>query len=282
MSRWDKPSLLTQQEFRDVRQLQKAAYYDEMELPVDCLPLWQRDDYEQRNRPRVAKLLTGGEALRLADKYRRIPDKKPEHAPFWRGTWTGTKEMCESDNDNGSRGPNGDYYPYIPFGPVDFASHLLNVAGLTFERELSFLDVGGGIGDKAWLAYVYGAERADIVEYNHELVSMAGQYRSQCGAWSSNMKFHECDAFDFDGYGNYDILYWYVPINNYLLMDKLAHYVIPQMKDGAVFISEGYFTHMKREGDTWLMWGRVNCDRCIGGYNMDWVEFDLATMKRFV
>jgi hypothetical protein len=95
------------------------------------------------------------------------------------------------------------------------------------------------------------------------------------------MGVYETDAFDFDGYGRYDILYWYVPISNPRKMDELAQYVVPQMKDGAVFVSESYFAHMKREGDTFLRWGQIECEHCTHGFNWGWVEFDLEQLTRY-
>ena len=93
-----------------------------------------------------------------------------------------------------------------------------------------FLDVGSGVGEKLKLAHMLGWE-PEGVEINPIL---AGTSREM---WPYPVTV--ADAFDYDGYGEFDLVYCYAILIERDDQMELHHHVTERMRPGALYFAAG-------------------------------------------
>lgn len=117
------------------------------------------------------------------------------------------------------------YLPWMPFSIPDFIALLAEALPETTGDR--FLDIGCGIGTKMMLTEeifgleVQGIER--VPEYAKE-------------ARSRGLAITEADARGWDGYGDFDIIFFNRPFFNQEMQAELEHQVWTDMKPGAVVV----------------------------------------------
>lgn len=121
-------------------------------------------------------------------------------------------------------------YPYIPFSPTKFYKKIKNLA-VNYKIK-SFLDVGAGYGDKVLIAKEI-IEKADGIEYVKEYVKVAKSF---------GIDLIHADAFEFQNYKDYDLLYMFHPIHSEELYAKLVTHLLEEMKAGG-YLLEVYDPH---------------------------------------
>ena len=123
------------------------------------------------------------------------------------------------------------YYHCIPSYSVSKA--LLTIRK-NFPTKLNFLDVGAGYGHIAELANTVGF-RAEGIEYSNK--NDMNKIHHSCMV----RVLYSVDAFNKkkEFYEKYDIIYFYQPICDSRLCDKLYAHVINNSKKGTVFILIG-------------------------------------------
>jgi hypothetical protein len=126
------------------------------------------------------------------------------------------------------------HHHYIAFGPDHFFQQL------DFFRLLDhtgrFLDVGAGTGEKVFLAFALGRfTKCDGLEYDARTVAVAEFLFAAIAAQDPYpVQMIQGDAFTFDRYGDYDVIYMFRPIFDELRMGLLIRRIAEQMKVGAV------------------------------------------------
>jgi tRNA G46 methylase TrmB len=122
-----------------------------------------------------------------------------------------------------------DYYQYIPLLTRSF----LNGVCPSLHNAKSFLDVGCGMGDKLRLiAKIAPDLHIGGIEF-HKPYADAAQKVAPTAA------IIHMDALQYDGYRSWDVIYAYVPISNYELMQKLTDRILRKMRRGSTFILFG-------------------------------------------
>jgi SAM-dependent methyltransferase len=119
---------------------------------------------------------------------------------------------------------DGDKHDWIPFPCGSFVDMCLDAFfALGQDRNKKFLDIGCGIGTKVMLADVlFDSYGFDI---NKDYTRLARQIGCK-NVWYQ-------DAMTFEGYGEYDLLYFYRPFKDNVLEDRLETNVYQQMKEGS-------------------------------------------------
>lgn len=122
------------------------------------------------------------------------------------------------------------YYPCIPFNSPTEALYLIRK---NFPKNKTFLDVGAGYGHVVALARTIGFQAYGI-EYAHKEALLDKAIHSVVIDYS-------CDAFDKfnDYYRKFSVIYFYQPIQDTRLCDKLYEHVIANSEKGTVFIVIG-------------------------------------------
>jgi len=128
-------------------------------------------------------------------------------------------------------------YAYIPLPPADFVV-AISAALLTKPRAKKFIDVGSGIGDKAFLASDYFNLTAYGIEYTPDSY-YAGKFLSKkfMDLYPNKPRptFILGDAFEHD-FKPYDIIYMYQPISREMNMLNLYKHIYRTAKVGAVIV----------------------------------------------
>lgn len=118
------------------------------------------------------------------------------------------------------------YLPWMPFSWPDFVA--LVAEALPETTGDRFLDVGCGIGTKLLLAEeIFGLDVRGV-ERVPEFVKEA----RQCG-----LIVAEADALGWDGYGEFDIVFFNRPFHDNDVQAQLEQQVWADMKSGAVVIA---------------------------------------------
>lgn len=123
----------------------------------------------------------------------------------------------------------------LPFGHFARLMQLARRTALALGRPtpLSFIDVGCGVGLKV-LQATQVFEIAQGLEYDHTRVPVAdGMIRHM--RRTQDMVF-QADALDFDGYGNYDVIYAYKPLSLLDLIIQMEERIVTQSRPGTVLV----------------------------------------------
>jgi SAM-dependent methyltransferase len=143
-------------------------------------------------------------------------------------------------------------YPYVPNSCTHIAGHLSTASHFIKEkkqhlRPLSFLDAGCGIGNIVALASAVGFKSHGI-ELNREYLKIARKLT----ACIQYKPYFECaNIITFDRYHMYDLIYYYVPIQDHILQAAFETHLIRKMSVGAFMLpsgSSGGAEHATREG----------------------------------
>ena len=116
-------------------------------------------------------------------------------------------------------------YGWVPFPSGAFVDMLLEgFFLLKQDRTKRFLDVGSGIGTKLMLASVlfdaHGIELFDEYIYQSELLGCKNVIKA--------------DALKFDGYGEFDFLYFYRPFRSDQVQKEFESRLAEKMRPGAL------------------------------------------------
>lgn len=134
----------------------------------------------------------------------------------------------------------GDQYSWVPFPCNNFVDLLIDAFFVTGQdRSKTFLEIGCGIGTKVMLADVlFDASGFDIEEEYLDTARKIG-----C------KKVFAADAMDFEGYGDYDVLYYYAPFKEEVLQKRFENRLYAQMKPGQVLAPMHTMTMWHRYND---------------------------------
>ena len=172
-----------------------------------------------------------------------------------------TQFFADLDKNNGKDKKQKDerHYPYIAYNTDKFIQDVLLSTYEKFGRRKSFVDVGCGIGDKVFLAWLSGIFDECIgIEYEGFTSSIAmgiaqeglSKFRPHLSIENGHIcseKFRKseeipidfgiinADAFDIS-YRNFDTIYLYHPIADEDLMEKLYEHIFNTMHSKAILL----------------------------------------------
>jgi SAM-dependent methyltransferase len=122
----------------------------------------------------------------------------------------------------------GGEYVYIPLSTDEFMHGLAEARKVAGDKR-KFLEIGCGFATKSAIAYEMGC-RPTGIEMDESLVKLS-QY-----AFGSQVEILHVNAFDFDRYQDFDIIYYYCPIADGDKERKLERLIESKMKKGAVLL----------------------------------------------
>jgi len=137
---------------------------------------------------------------------------------------------------------------WVPFPCGSFVDACIEAFYLTggVVKSKKFLDIGCGIGTKVMLADVFFD--AHGLELKEEYLSVAKIIGCR-NVW-------QADAMEYEGYGDYDILYFYCPFRDDALESNFEKHVYRHMKPGTVLLPmhtvtkwDSRWSDMKKIGD---------------------------------
>lgn len=99
---------------------------------------------------------------------------------------------------------------------------------------LRFLDVGCGGGTKMFAASRFFAQ-CDGLEYDPGYAAAARRTLRTIGA--VRCRVLEGDALTFDGYGGYDVIYFYRPMTDDALLDRMERRIFGQVPPGTILVA---------------------------------------------
>lgn len=102
------------------------------------------------------------------------------------------------------------------------------------RNEYKFLDIGCGIGNIVLLAYEIGFDAYGL-EYNKKIYDIAKDVLP-----TGSDRIFKGDMIDFKRYGQFDVLYFYVPMCDTDAMEKFIIKLMKAMKCGAYVIPNGF------------------------------------------
>ncbi len=115
-------------------------------------------------------------------------------------------------------------YDLVSLPMPDFCRGMEEI-GIAGPRR--FLEVGCGIGSKLAAAFFLGWGDLTGVELRPEYADLA---RKVC----PEAEIICADAFDFDGYGDFDVIYQYRPFIEDMDQDRLETHILARAKPGTV------------------------------------------------
>jgi SAM-dependent methyltransferase len=183
----------------------------------------------------IAGMLDSENLKVLIDSIRRMPlEKKVDELAE-----AITLAFCPRRTGNYKTEPDAyqeSHFHYIAFSPVNFVQRLKKFG--CFRKSGRFLDVGCGVGEKVFLAHVFGQfSRCDGLEYDAKTFSVAEFLLDRIQPRDHYpIKLMQGDALTFDDYGDYDVVYMYRPMRDHSLMRKLIRRVAAQIKPGAIML----------------------------------------------
>jgi len=133
------------------------------------------------------------------------------------------------------------HYGFVPTDTMLVSDTLLRLfrhMGSAWNRH-KFLDIGCGIGNVVRVAQIVGFDAYGL-EYNKKIYDVAKDLIGKHCLFKGDMT-------SFKKYGEYDVLYYYIPIANYETMDKFAKELAEAMKCGAYVIPHGGTGHIFQE-----------------------------------
>lgn len=122
--------------------------------------------------------------------------------------------------------------------PADMSFYLWLMRGAVrlsaaLGRGRTFIDVGCGVGLKVLQAALM-VHAADGLEYREDAAEIARRVVDH--ASSKRSRIFTADALNFDGYGDYDIVYCYKPLSDPDLMRELELRILAQVRPGTVLV----------------------------------------------
>jgi len=99
------------------------------------------------------------------------------------------------------------------------------------RNEYSFLDIGCGIGNIVLLARKVGFDAYGL-EYNEKIYDIAKRFLGESRIFKGDMT-------SFRDYDKYDVLYYYIPIEDGNVMESFAAKLAKAVKPGAYIIPNG-------------------------------------------
>lgn len=102
------------------------------------------------------------------------------------------------------------------------------------HRVLRFLDVGCGGGTKVFAATRF-FRQADGLDYDQGYVNAARRTLQIIGA--SGSKIFHADATTFDAYSNYEVIYFYRPLQTDALLEAMEQHIIGQARPGTILVA---------------------------------------------
>lgn len=126
------------------------------------------------------------------------------------------------------------HHHYIALNPETFLKKLVY-----YRAEACtglFLDVGCGIGEKAFLAYAMGAfSRCDGLEFDPRTLAVATFLLQQIATQDPYpISVHQADALTYGRYAEYDVIYMFRPMHDTRFMSRLFRHIAEHMRVGAI------------------------------------------------
>jgi len=115
-------------------------------------------------------------------------------------------------------------------------------------ENVKFLDVGCGVGEKVFLAKMFGFDaygldiRQPYVEKSKQLLNNLSHSRE------FDNKIFKADAITFDKYADFDIIYFYHPANNIELQKQIEATILKNAKIGAIVATPSMNHYFKNDG----------------------------------
>jgi protein-L-isoaspartate O-methyltransferase len=160
------------------------------------------------------------------------------------------RELGFGNSGMASLGPgkrHKDHHEFIPTNGainilmwlLDARNHIRKKRGRGWRGNLKFLDCGCGVGNIMALAKrVDGIESIAGIEYDRATCLLARKLLLRPGYRRENV-IHG-DLVNFGNYGEYDIIYYYEPINGHRKAAVFYELLKNDMKVGAVIIPNGH------------------------------------------
>lgn len=123
------------------------------------------------------------------------------------------------------------------------AYRVLLVLGRT--RDARFLDVGCGGATTVFVARRY-FPHCDGLEYDADYARAGRRMLEVVGADDSRV--FEGDGRTFDGYGNYDVIYFYRPLRDDRMLAEMERHIIDSARPGTILIAPYDFSLAARAG----------------------------------
>lgn len=129
-------------------------------------------------------------------------------------------------------------FPDIALSNSEFHEHLHAAYRVILAQRrnepVRFLDVGCGGGLKVLTAFRYFPETHGF-DFDPAYVDAANHLLSKDDGL--NCKVFEQDALTFEGYGNYDVVYFYRPISEETLLIEMEQAIATQARPGTVLVA---------------------------------------------
>lgn len=129
---------------------------------------------------------------------------------------------------------SGESYPFVAmdtrqvFEQISFVHDYLGMEGENAEKNFRFLDVGCGIGNILLVAEQYGFDVAGF-EKDEASCRFAKDILGKDRVWLA-------DAWKFENYGEYDVVYFFRPLPEAGPQSKLEQLIEDSIKPGAILI----------------------------------------------
>ena len=133
--------------------------------------------------------------------------------------------------------PPAGHFNDIPLNSTQFLKLMAlarRVVAALGKDHLDFLDVGCGNGMKLWQAADF-VTRANGLEYTPALVALAQDLISNFMPVPAQVM--QQDALEFDGYGRYDVIYFYKPMSDPDMLATMERRIVAQARPGTVLIA---------------------------------------------
>ena len=139
-------------------------------------------------------------------------------------------------------------WQFVPTEPTILLRHLQACKKYIYEEKIkkrgesiSFLEAGSGVGFNLKIADDLGFHPIVGLEYNGKLIKESENLWCFHGADVNTIK---TDIMDFKKYGDYDVIFYYMPIVDLNKEDGLTKFdnlVVEQMKKDAILISKDHY-----------------------------------------
>jgi len=147
---------------------------------------------------------------------------------------------------------NKDYYTYIPLGLESYTNKLKIVLSILKERnpqeyqgnfvsdsildEISFLEVGCGIGIKLLIARYYFIDSFGCVTGCYKGIEIDKE-STEIARTLTPFEIYNIDALKFKDYDKFNIIYYYAPICDKVKEKKLERLIEQSVKPGTIIVT---------------------------------------------